>query len=52
MARILDTKHLESFYATTALLPELAATGICEIVRPAAPIAFDVTGRLADDLTA
>ena len=36
----------------TALLPELAATGICEIVRPAAPIAFDVTGRLADDLTA
>ena len=52
MARILDTKHLEWFYATTALLPELAATGICEIVRPAAPIAFDVTGRLADDLTA
>ena len=27
--------------ATTALLPELAATGACEIARPAAPIAFD-----------
>lgn len=52
IARILDTKHLGWFYASKALLPELAATGVCEIASELAPIGFDGNGRLTDELPA
>lgn len=50
VVRLLDTKHLEWIFASEALLPELLAAGTCEVVRPAAPIAFDPHGQLADAL--
>jgi hypothetical protein len=50
--RLLDTKHLEWFYATTSLLPALAASGVCEVVRPAAAIGFDADGTFTDQLPA
>lgn len=48
--RMLDTKHLEWFYASEPLLDELVATGSCEIVGRVAPIAFDADERFTDDL--
>ena len=51
IVRARDTKHLELLYVSAAALPELLATGRCEIVRPAAPIAFDAAGMLADPLS-
>jgi len=50
IVRMLDTKHLEWFYASEVLLPELLETGRCTVAGPPAPIAFDATGRLADVL--
>lgn len=49
IARILDTKHIEWLYATEALLPELLATGTCEVVRKPGPIGFDGRGRFTDE---
>ncbi len=49
VARILDTKHLEWFYATESLLAELAKDGTSEITGPIRPIAFDADGRFLDD---
>lgn len=46
--RIRDTKHLETFYATEALLPELLATGACSVVEPLHPIQFDVADMLME----
>ncbi len=48
IVRLMDTKHLEWFYASEPLLPELLATGSCEIARAVAPIGFDATGHLTD----
>ena len=50
--RLLDTKHLEWFYASEPLLAELRATGSCEVVSPSAPIGFNTAGRLTDILPA
>jgi hypothetical protein len=50
IVRVKDTKHLERFYASEALLPELLATGRCEIIEPLAPMAFDEAGMLVADL--
>lgn len=50
MPRILDTKHLGWFYATDAVLPELRASGVCEIPGELAPIGLDEAGRLTDAL--
>jgi hypothetical protein len=47
VARILDTKHLECFYASEPLLAELGRDCSSEI---AGPIAFDGEGRFVDDL--
>jgi hypothetical protein len=47
IVRLRDTKHLERFYASESLLPELQATGACEVVEPARPIRFDVNGMFA-----
>jgi hypothetical protein len=52
IARIRDTKHLEWLYASAALLPELLATGVCEVVNTARPIGFDRAGRFIDQLPA
>jgi hypothetical protein len=49
VARILDTKHLEWFFATEPLLAELAADGSSDIAGPVRPIAFDADGRFLDD---
>jgi hypothetical protein len=52
IVRMLDTKHLEWFYASEALLPDLVATGRCTVAGPLAPIGFDGEGRLTDMLPA
>jgi hypothetical protein len=46
--RIADTKHLEYFYASESLLPELLATGACEVLEELAPIRFDASDMFAD----
>ena len=50
IVRLLDTKHLEWFYASEPLLAELLATDSCEVAGPLVPIGFDATGRLSDPL--
>jgi hypothetical protein len=50
IVRILDTKHLEWFFASEPLLADLAATGRCEIAREAAAIPFDERGGFQDEL--
>ena len=50
IVRLRDTKHLEWFYASEGLLPELLATGRCRVERPPAPIRFDAMGNLTDIL--
>ena len=52
IARIRDTKHLEWLYASEPLLPELLATGVCEVVRGAHPIGLDRAGRFTDEFPA
>lgn len=46
--RLRDTKHLEHFYVSESLLPELLATGSCEILEPLHPIKFDADDMLID----
>ena len=50
IVRLLDTKHLEWFYASEPLLAELLATGSCEVAGPLAAVGFDAAGRLNDTL--
>jgi len=50
IARIRDTKHLEWLYASAPLVPDLLASGVCEVVRGAQPIGFDGAGRFTDEL--
>ena len=52
IVRLLDTKHLEWFYASEPLLAELLATGSCEMAGTVAPIGFDADGRFTDSLPA
>jgi hypothetical protein len=49
IARILDTKHLEWFYASEPLLDELRRTDSCDVVGDVRPIGFDSDGRLGDE---
>jgi len=46
--RLRDTKHLERFYVSESLLPELLATGSCEILEPLHPIEFDTSEMFMD----
>lgn len=46
--RVQDTKHLERFYASEALLPELLATGACEVLEELHEIRFDADGLFAE----
>lgn len=48
LARIQDTKHLEEFWASEPLLPELLATGRVEALGEPRPIAFDPRGMFLD----
>jgi len=48
IARIRDTKHVEEFWASAPLLPELLASGRVEALAEARPIAFDATGMFLD----
>lgn len=48
IARIQDTKHVEDFWASEPLLPELLATGRVEPLAEPRPIAFDGGGMFAD----
>ena len=52
IARIQDTKHLEEFWASEPLLPELLASGRVSVVAEPEPIAFDPRGMLPDWLPA
>lgn len=48
IVRLRDTKHLERFYASEALLPELLATGSCEVLEELRPIVFTASGMYMD----
>ncbi len=48
VVRITDTKHLERFYASESLLPQLLATGACEVLEPLHPIRFDAADMFVD----
>jgi hypothetical protein len=50
VARIVDTKHLEWFYASESVLADLKSSGSSDIAGPVGPIAFDAEGRFVDDL--
>ena len=47
LARIRDTKHLETFWASEALLPELLETGKVEVLGAPEEITFDERGMFA-----
>lgn len=47
IARIRDTKHLETFWASEALLPELEETGRVEVLEEPQAIQFDSNGMFA-----
>ena len=46
IARIEDTKHLETFWASEPLLPQLLASERVTIISPPQPIRFDADGML------
>ncbi len=48
IVRICDTKHLELMYVSGPALADVLGTGVCEVVRPLGPIAFDSNGMFAD----
>ncbi|MGH2613932.1 MAG: lactate racemase domain-containing protein [Thermomicrobiales bacterium] len=48
IARIQDTKHVETFWASEHLIPELLASGRVEVTGELRPIAFDANGMLLD----
>jgi hypothetical protein len=52
VARILDTKHLEWFFASEPLLAELGRDPATEIAGPIGPITFDSADRFVDDFPA
>jgi hypothetical protein len=49
IVRARDTKHLELLYVSAAALPEVLATGTCEVVEPLHAIRFDGADMFADD---
>jgi hypothetical protein len=52
VVRVRSTKHLELLWVSEPALPDVLATGRCEVVLPPREIAFDADGMLADDLPA
>ena len=51
IVRVRDTKHLDRLYVSAAALPDVLATGRCELVEPLRPIAFGADGMFADRLS-
>jgi hypothetical protein len=49
IARIQDTKHVETFWASEPLLPELLESGRVEVTGELRPIAFDGAGMFAEE---
>ena len=49
IVRVRDTKHLELLYVSAAALPDVLATGTCEVVQPLHAIRFDEAGMFVDD---
>jgi hypothetical protein len=50
IVRASDTKHLEMLYVSAPALPDVLATGRCEVAEPLRPIAFDDAGMFVDRL--
>src|SRR5271157_3860173 len=50
IVRAIDTKHLELLYVSGPALPDVLATGRCEVVEPLRSIAFDEAGMFVDRL--
>jgi len=50
IVRVRDTKHLEQLYVSAPALPDVLATGNCEVIEPLRPIAFDAAGMFVDRL--
>ena len=48
IARIQDTKHVETFWASEHLMPELLESGRVEVTGELQPIVFDADGMLRD----
>jgi len=48
IARIRDTKHVETLWASEPLLPELLATGRVDLLADPRPIAFDSAGMFIE----
>ena len=51
-ARVRSTKHMELLLVSEALLPDVLASGSCEVVEPLHPIAFDADGMFTESLGA
>ncbi len=49
IVRVRDTKHLELLYVSAPALPDVLATGTCEVVQPLHAIGFDEAGMFVDD---
>jgi hypothetical protein len=50
VVRISDTKHLDTLLVSEAVLPELLATGRCEVLEPLHDMTFDAGGMFVDRL--
>jgi hypothetical protein len=50
IVRVASTKHLELLWVSEPALPDVLATGRCEVMSPPRPIAFDGAGMFADHL--
>jgi len=48
IARIQDTKHVETLWVSEPLLPEMLASGRVEVIGESRPFAFDAAGMLID----
>src|SRR3954447_23914541 len=48
IARIKDTKHVETFWVSEPLLPEMLSSGRVEVIGEPRPFAFDTLGMLVD----
>ena len=50
--RVRSTKHLELLLVSEALLPDVLASGSCEVVEPLHEIGFDASGMFSESLGA
>ena len=50
IVRVRSTKHLELLWVSEPALPDVLASGRCEVVEPPREIAYDAAGMFVDDL--